>query len=104
VLNLVRNGFDACADCPPLRRWVTITTQVLPGQELELCVWDAGSGLAPAIENRLFEVFFTTKQEGHGLGLRLCRTIVNAHDGSIEAANNPGGCGAVFRVLLPAES
>ena len=104
VLNLVRNGFDACADCPPLRRWVTITTQVLPGQELELCVWDAGSGLAPAIENRLFEVFFTTKQEGHGLSLRLCRTIVNAHDGSIEAANNPGGCGAVFRVLLPAES
>lgn len=104
VLNLVRNGFDACADCPPLRRRVTITTRSLPGQELELCVWDAGIGIAPAIEDRLFEVFFTTKQEGHGLGLRLCRTIVQAHDGSIEAANNPEGCGAVFRVLLPAEA
>jgi PAS domain S-box-containing protein len=104
VLNLVRNAFDACAECSPLRRRVTITTRSLPGQELELCVWDAGIGIAPAIEDRLFEVFFTTKQEGHGLGLRLCRTIVQAHDGSIEAANNPEGCGAVFRVLLPAEA
>ena len=104
VLNLVRNGFDACAECPPLRRLVTITTRSLPGQELELCVRDAGIGIPPAIEDRLFEVFFTTKREGHGLGLRLCRTIIQAHDGSIEAANNPEGCGAVFRVLLPAAS
>jgi PAS domain S-box-containing protein len=104
VLNLVRNGFDACAECPPLRRSVAITTRSLPGQELELCVRDAGIGIAPEVEERLFEIFFTTKREGNGLGLRLCRTIVHAHDGSIEAANNPEGCGAVFRVLLPAES
>ena len=104
ILNLVRNGFDACAECPPPQRLVVITTRALPGQELELCVRDAGIGIAPANEARLFEMFFTTKHDGHGLGLRLCRTIVHAHDGSIEATNNPDDCGAVFRVLLPAES
>jgi two-component system sensor histidine kinase DctS len=104
VLNLVRNGFDACDECAPPRRLVLIATRSLPGQKLELYVRDLGIGISPANEERLFEVFFTTKKEGHGLGLRLCRTIVNAHGGSIKAANNPDGCGAVFSVQLPAET
>lgn len=103
VLNLARNAFDACTDCPPPRRQVYITTRSIPKQGIELTVRDAGVGIAPADEHRLFGLFFTTKQEGRGVGLRLCRTIVQAHDGSIEAANNPDGIGAVFRVLLPAD-
>lgn len=102
ILNLTRNAFDACAACPPPRRVVALATRAIPKQGIELTVRDAGSGIAPADESRLFTLFFTTKQEGRGIGLRLCRTIIHAHDGSIEAANNPDGIGAVFRVLLPA--
>ncbi|MCX6880085.1 MAG: PAS domain S-box protein [Verrucomicrobia bacterium] len=104
VLSLVRNGFDACVEFPPVRRVVAISTRALPGQKLELCVRDAGIGIAPSVEERLFDLFFTTKKEGLGIGLRLCRTIVEAHGGLVEADNNPDRCGAVFRVLLPAES
>ncbi|MEO0016734.1 MAG: hypothetical protein RLZZ522_17 [Verrucomicrobiota bacterium] len=100
VLNLVRNAFDACADSPPEQRTVLITTRVVPDQGLELTVRDTGSGIDPAVAHRLFEPFFTTKKTGHGIGLRLSRTIIRAHRGSIEAANNPDGIGAVFRVFL----
>ena len=104
VLNLTRNAFDACDNCPPSRRAVSIATRAIPSQGVELTVRDAGTGIDPADEHRLFSLFFTTKQEGRGIGLRLCRTIIQAHDGSIEAANNPSGIGAIFRVLLPADN
>lgn len=103
VLNLVRNAFDACADSPPEQRTIAITTRVVPDQGIELLVRDTGSGIDPAVAARLFEPFFTTKKAGHGIGLRLSRTIVRAHGGTIEATNNPDGIGAVFRVFLPTD-
>jgi two-component system sensor histidine kinase PilS (NtrC family) len=66
-------------------------------------VKDRGSGIDPADQNRIFEPFFSTKERGIGLGLALCKRIVEEHDGKISAASREGG-GAVFRVSLPSKS
>ena len=66
---------------------------------------DHGSGLPPGDERRVFEKFFRIQRPGGrrgiGLGLAICRAIVEAHQGTIAAANRPGGGGAVFRFTLP---
>ncbi|MEY3896728.1 MAG: hypothetical protein RLZZ214_2248 [Verrucomicrobiota bacterium] len=104
VINLVRNALDACADCPPERRSVHIRTRAVDDRQLELCVRDSGSGIAPAVMDHLYSPFFTTKPDGLGIGLRLSRTIVKAHGGSIDGSNNSDGIGATFRVVLPREA
>jgi two-component system sensor kinase FixL len=63
-------------------------------------VEDTGPGIAPEHLGRLFDSFFTTRPGGMGIGLAICRSIIVAHSGSIEAANLPGG-GARFRISLP---
>jgi PAS domain S-box-containing protein len=102
ILNLVRNAFDACAGCPPERRTVSIMTRAVADQGVELCVRDAGTGIASEAMAGLFTPFFTTKSDGLGIGLRLSRTIVAAHGGLIEGLNNDDGIGATFRITLPA--
>ncbi len=102
ILNLVRNAFDAHADCPPERRTVALLTRALPGAGVELSVRDAGTGIAPAAMPHLFTPFFSTKAQGLGIGLRLCQTIVETHGGRIEGSNNADGIGATFRVVIPA--
>ena len=101
VLILIHNAFDACAASPPERRVVSVTTRALAEDAVELSVGDAGNGLEPEAVTRLFEPFFTTKAQGMGIGLRLCRTIVQAHGGSLEGCNNADGIGTTFRVVLP---
>ena len=61
---------------------------------------DTGPGIPPEQFPRLFQSFFTTKRGGMGIGLAMCRSIIEAHGGAIEAANLPGG-GACFRFTLP---
>lgn len=99
LLNLIVNGCDAMADCAPPRRLVLRT---LPGGagRARLEVADRGPGIVAADAERVFEPFFTTKATGLGLGLPLCRTIVQAHDGRIAAEPNPGG-GTRLCVELP---
>jgi two-component system sensor kinase FixL len=63
-------------------------------------VADTGPGLAPEVAGRLFEPFVSTKPEGMGVGLAICRSIVEAHGGRLWAEPNPGG-GTVFRFTLP---
>lgn len=104
VINLTRNAFDACADCPPERRVVTIRTRSLAGGGLEMSVCDTGSGIAPDALERLFCPLFTTKANGLGIGLRLSQTIVQAHGGTLAGENNHDGRGATFRVVLPLEN
>lgn len=67
---------------------------------LQICVRDHGSGLDEAVKRCLFEPFFTTKQQGTGLGLAVCRRIIEAHEGNIDASNHPGG-GTVVRIRFP---
>jgi len=101
IYNLIHNTFEACKDGPLERRQVLVTTRLLAGEGIELCVRDAGTGMSPAVLARLFTPFSSTKAEGFGIGLRISQTIVEAHGGSIKGYNNADGVGATFRVVLP---
>lgn len=103
VLNLVRNAMDACADSTAEQRVVRIQTRVLGQDGVEMSVCDRGTGIAEGNLARLFSPFFTTKPDGLGVGLRLCRTIMQAHGGTITGENNAEGGGATFRIFLPRE-
>ena len=99
VLNLVRNAVEAMDEVD--RRELAITTRALKGEGMaEVRVIDTGPGIAPELADRLFQPFTTTKKTGMGLGLSICRDIVEAHRGRLSAAANPAG-GAVFRLTLP---
>jgi two-component system, LuxR family, sensor histidine kinase TtrS len=64
-------------------------------------VADSGAGIAPDDAARLFEAFFTTKPDGMGIGLSICRSIIEGHGGELRAMNRDPGPGAVFRFTLP---
>jgi two-component system, LuxR family, sensor kinase FixL len=81
-------------------RRLTIRTLCLRPGVLCAEVEDTGPGIAPDHLTQLFQSFFTTKRDGMGIGLAICRSIVEAHGGSIEGENLPGG-GARFRFTLP---
>jgi len=98
VLNLVVNACDAMSDTRPGERLVVVSTMM--GSDARIEVRDSGSGIAPETLARIFEPFVTTKREGLGLGLAICRSIVTAHGGHLSAANNPER-GATFTVSLP---
>jgi two-component system sensor kinase FixL len=70
------------------------------GDEIEATVADTGPGIAPELADRLFQPFVTTKKTGMGLGLSICREIIEAHHGHLTAAPRAGG-GTVFRLTLP---
>jgi two-component system sensor kinase FixL len=100
VINLVHNAIDAMHDTPPGRRIVAIATNYNGEGTISVVVRDYGSGISEATRGRLFEQFFTTKQEGLGMGLAIVRSIIEAHGGSIAAENAEGG-GARFHFRLP---
>jgi two-component system sensor histidine kinase KdpD len=99
------NLLDNAAKFSPEGSPIAISARLLPGGRLvEIEVADRGSGLEPGEEEKLFDKFFrgakTRGARGFGLGLAICRSIVEAHGGKIEASNRPDG-GASFRVALP---
>jgi two-component system, LuxR family, sensor kinase FixL len=98
LINLIRNAIEAIGDAPERR--IRVSTAALSSQQVEVRVEDSGPGLDPETAQRLFEPFHTSKSEGLGVGLSICRTIVEAHGGTIEAAQRPEG-GAIFRFTLP---
>jgi C4-dicarboxylate-specific signal transduction histidine kinase len=100
VLNLIVNGLDAAAEQASGERWVLVRTCATDGGRVELTVEDSGKGIAASDLARAFEPFFSTKQEGLGMGLSISRSIVRAHGGQIWAENSAGG-GAIFRFWLP---
>lgn len=93
LLNLVRNAIEAMAESP--RRRVVIATAPAADGMIEVSVADTGPGLADQVREKLFQPFVTTKSEGMGVGLSICRSIVEAHGGRMWAADNAGG-GTVF--------
>jgi two-component system sensor kinase FixL len=102
VLNLVRNAVEAMEQVE--RRELTIGTRWLREQGVaEVIVADTGPGVAPELADRLFQPFVTTKATGMGLGLSICREIVEAHQGRLTMAPVSSG-GTVFRVILPIAS
>jgi two-component system sensor kinase FixL len=100
LINLVSNALDAMRDTPPSGRIVEIATSRNGDSTVSVAVRDYGSGISEATRGRLFEQFFTTKEEGLGMGLAIARSIIVAHGGSIAAENAEGG-GARFHFRLP---
>jgi signal transduction histidine kinase len=84
-------------------RKLIIRTGLAGDEGIRVSVADRGAGLAPENLEKAFEPFFTTKVQGMGLGLSVCRTIINAHGGKLWAANNPER-GATFHFTLPAST
>jgi len=100
VLNLLMNAFDAIAEAGSDRRGVTIKVTPEKTGWIGVSVRDNGAGIDPAVANRLFEPFVTTKSEGMGLGLLVTRSIVESHGGRIWSTPNPDR-GATFTFTLP---
>lgn len=98
LVNLLRNAIDAIGDRPV--RDVTVTTAPEGEDRVRVSVADSGPGIASDARDRLFEAFTSTKENGMGLGLSICRTIVEAHGGRIWAEDAPAG-GAAFHFTLP---
>jgi two-component system sensor histidine kinase DctS len=99
VLNLVKNGIEAMLP-PCAGRELRVSARVDDEQAVELAVVDGGRGFAVDDGEKLFAPFYTTKPEGMGMGLSICRSIVEFHGGRLWAQPNPGG-GSVFRFTLP---
>jgi PAS domain S-box-containing protein len=102
VLNLVRNAIDAVAATGNGERRVSVRTSRAEAGALRVSVADTGPGFAPEALAQAFTPFFTTKPGGVGMGLAICRTIVEGHGGRIEARPDPAG-GAVVQFTLPVE-
>jgi C4-dicarboxylate-specific signal transduction histidine kinase len=100
VLNLVRNAIDATQEAGPGARNVLVATTGGPDHAASLLVMDWGKGVPPAVAPRVFEAFVTTKPQGIGLGLSICRSVIEAHGGSIGYMPNTEG-GSVFEFTLP---
>ncbi len=109
LVNLMKNGAEAIqhANRPAAGRSVelrVVPKQIEDRQVVEFSVQDTGRGLAPEVLERLFEAFFSTKAEGMGMGLNLCRSIVESHQGRMQAENlynGPEVIGCRFSFWLP---
>ena len=105
LLNLIRNGMEAMASTPAADRVIGIVTDI-SAAELRISVSDCGCGITPEVRTKLFTAFFTTKPEGMGVGLSICRSIIEFHRGRLWAEDNPQsptGTGTIFIFTLPLE-
>jgi len=102
VVNLVVNALQATAQAPAIDRKIAISTEAVDATTMRCTVEDSGPGIKPEHLSRLFDSFFTTKEGGMGMGLSICRSIVEAHGGRSGADNNTIHGGARFWFELPA--
>ena len=101
LLNLMNNGMDAMRLLPPAERILTVSTGSAAADGTAwVVVEDEGPGVPEEVRPRLFTPFFTTKRDGLGMGLSICRVIMESLGGSVTLENRPGRRGAAFRVEL----
>ncbi len=99
IVNLMRNAVEAMEQCP--RRELVVEAELAAGaDQVVVRVIDTGPGLAPEVAERLFQPFVTTKAQGMGVGLSICRSIIEGHGGVLIARPNAGG-GTLFSFSLP---
>lgn len=106
LLNLIRNGMEAMAGVPETSRVLRLSAESGSG-EVIVAIADNGCGIAPGVREKLFTAFFTTKPEGMGVGLSICRSIIEFHRGRLWVEDNPHsptGSGTIFKFTLPLES
>jgi PAS domain S-box-containing protein len=101
ILNLMLNAFSAMSGADYGERRMTVRTQSKDNVNVRIEVEDSGTGISEEKLESIFDPFITSKPEGLGMGLSICRSIIERHGGRISAANNPDG-GATFSIVLPA--
>jgi PAS domain S-box-containing protein len=99
IINLVMNGIEAMASATNVPRELLIRSRRHEADRIVVAVKDVGVGIDPQTANKLFNAFFTTKPNGLGMGLSICRSIIEAHDGRLWASRNSGP-GTTFRFSL----
>lgn len=99
LLNLMRNGIEAMSATAPENRCLTIKLSQVD-KHMQICVVDRGPGIPPEVKEKLFTPFFSTKAEGMGIGLNICRSIIEFHHGRLWVEDNPEG-GCLFVISLP---
>jgi PAS domain S-box-containing protein len=100
IINLVMNGIEAMQPVTDRPRQLVIRSDQDEARQILVTVEDCGVGISAESADRLFNAFFTTKSNGMGMGLSICRSIIEAHGGRMSAANNAGP-GATFQFTLP---
>lgn len=100
IVNLLRNAIEAMDITTDRNRVLRLKTERRGVDAIVLSVEDSGPGIDPKNLESIFDAFVTTKRHGMGLGLAICRVIVNQHGGQLTASSN-GKDGALFQVVLP---
>lgn len=100
ILNLIHNAVEAMARPAQQTRVLQLRTELYGRNAIALAVQDSGPGIRPDRLNDIFEAFVTTKSDGMGLGLAICRTIIEHHGGQLTASSD-GQTGAQFQIVLP---
>lgn len=103
ILNLVRNAIEAMAAINDGRRVLRLSTK-LSGHNITIAIEDTGPGIDPEKLRGIFDPFVTTKPNGMGLGLAICRMIIDRHGGTLSARSSEKGSGALFQFVLPINS
>jgi signal transduction histidine kinase len=101
ILNLAMNGIEAMRSVTSRARVLDIGAERHAQNQLCIKVRDTGPGLEPQHRDRIFDAFYTTKSQGMGMGLAICRSIVDAHGGRLWAVPNQPGEGETFQFTLP---
>ena len=100
LINLILNGCDAMANTKPSDRRLWLQTESNHGQVVKVTVGDHGCGIGPIAWGKAFEPFVSTKPNGMGMGLAVCKTIISAHDGQLWAESNPGTGALAFALPM----
>jgi C4-dicarboxylate-specific signal transduction histidine kinase len=100
MVNLIQNAIDAMDSVDSDRRVLQVRTEHDGGDAISITIEDTGPGIDPKNSDNMFDAFFTTKPHGMGLGLAICRMIIERHDGKLSVSSTTPH-GAVFRVKLP---
>lgn len=101
LFNLLKNGMDAVGDMPEKNRILTVRSEVTSDKKaLRVTVQDHGEGIEKGIAKQVFEPYFSTKPNGMGIGLTICRSIIESHEGKL-TYSKAGKKGSIFRFTLP---
>jgi PAS domain S-box-containing protein len=100
LLNLIMNAVDAMSSVTDRERVLTVQSRVCESDHVLITLEDSGGGIDPNHMDRIFDAFFTTKAHGMGMGLSICRSIIEAHDGRLWASGR-SPCGSIFYIKLP---